>query len=204
MPRRSERIHLGDPEPVEALRACESPGCALPGEYRAPRDRARLNEYRWFCLEHVREYNRAWDYYKGMGPAEIERELRSDSGWQRPTWPLGRLGGFNPFESEYVRDPLGVLRDTPLHKARREPPRRRDEPPAELRAALDVLDLAWPLDQATLRARYKDLAKRYHPDANGGDRQAEERLKDINRAYSLLRRRVGPRAAEAEAAAPAG
>jgi len=205
MPRRSERIQLGIPEEPEApFRACEQPGCELAGEYRAPRDRTHLNQYRWFCLDHVRAYNRAWDYYKGMGPTEIEQELRADSGWQRPTWPLGRLGGFNPFESEYVRDPLGVLRDTPLHKSKRDRAPRRDDPPGELRAALDVLGLAWPLDQATLRARYKDLAKRYHPDANGGDRQAEERLKDINRAYSLLRQRVRPRAAEAQAAAAAG
>lgn len=201
MPRRSERITLGHEDRPEApQRPCEQDGCALPGEFRAPRDRIHLNQYRWFCLEHVRAYNRAWDYYKGMGPTEIEHELRSDSGWQRPTWPLGRLGGFNPFESEYLRDPLGVLRDTPLHKTRRESPRRRDEPPAELRAALDVLGLGWPLDSETLRARWKELAKRHHPDANGGDRQAEERLKDINRSYSLLRRRVAPRAEQSAAA----
>jgi hypothetical protein len=205
MARRSERIPLGLVEPSEApARLCEQPGCANAGDFRAPKDRAHLNQYRWFCLDHVREYNRAWDYYKGMGPTEIEAELRSDSGWQRPTWPLGRLGGFNPFESEYVRDPLGVLRDTPLHKARRDRAPKRDEPPAELRAALDVLGLSWPLDSETLRARWKDLAKRHHPDANGGDRQAEERLKDINRAYSLLRRRVSPRAAEPQPAAAAG
>jgi hypothetical protein len=205
MPRRSERIQLGIPEQPEAPpRPCEHPGCLEAGEYRAPRDRMHLNQYRWFCLEHVRAYNRAWDYYKGMGPSEIEQELRSDSGWQRPTWPLGRLGGFNPFESEYVRDPLCVLRDTPLHKSRRDKLPKRDEPPAELRAALDVLGLGWPLDSETLRARWKELAKRHHPDANGGDRQAEERLKDINRAYSLLRRRVAPRAAEPQAAAAAG
>ncbi len=66
-----------------------------------------------------------------------------------------------------------------------------------MRAALDLLGLAWPLDQVDLRSRYKDLAKRYHPDATGGDRAAEEKLKDINRAYSLLKRRVPPRAAAA-------
>ena len=195
-------------EPEAPPRPCEQAGCPNPGAFRAPRDRNRLNEYRWFCLDHVREYNRAWDYYKGMGPSEIEANLRADSGWQRPTWPLGRLGGFNPFESEHVRDPLGMLRDTPPHKARTDRARDRaprpDEPPGELRAALDVLDLSWPLDAAALRARYKELAKRFHPDANGGDRQAEERLKDINRAYSLLRRRLAARPpAEAPAAASA-
>ena len=77
--------------------------------------------------------------------------------------------------------------------------------PPELRAALDVLGLEWPLDQPTLRARYQELAKQFHPDVNGGDRGAEDRLKDVNRAYSLLRRKVGsgtaaPEAAEASAA----
>ena len=69
-------------------------------------------------------------------------------------------------------------------------------------AALDVLGLDWPLDQARLRERYKELAKRYHPDANGGDREAEDKLKDVNRAYSLLRQRLAARAAAA-ATAPA-
>ncbi len=198
MARRGDRIFFaGADRPQPVPRACEHPDCALPGEFRAPKDRQHLNEYRWFCLEHVREYNRAWDYFRGMGPADIENHLRSDAGWQRPTWPLGRLGGFNPFEGEAVRDPLGVLRDTPLHRARREKAApKRDEPPAELRAALDVLGLSWPVDLPTARLRWKELAKRHHPDANGGDRQAEERLKDINRAYSLLRQRLPRHVAE--------
>ena len=160
----------------------------LAGDYRAPRDRNSLNEYRWFCLEHVRAYNRAWDYYKGMGPGEIEANLRADAVWQRPTWPLGRLGGANPFDTDALRDPLGVLGATPLHQARRERHQPRpDEPPAELRAAVELLDLAWPLDATMLRARYKELAKRYHPDANGGDRSLEDRLREIIQAYHYLK-----------------
>jgi hypothetical protein len=198
MARKGDRIGVMA-EPEAPVRLCEHPGCAEPGAFRAPRDRKSLREYRWFCLDHVREYNRAWDYYKGMGPGEIEAHLRLDAGWQRPTWPLGRLGGANPFEGEGLRDPLGVLHGTPLHQARRERQKRQDEPPAELRAAVELLGVGWPLDAAALRARYKELAKRYHPDANGGDRSAEEKLKDINRAYSLLRRRL-PAKGEAAAA----
>ncbi|WP_439598419.1 J domain-containing protein [Falsiroseomonas sp.] len=201
MARRGERSGSMFAEPEAPVRPCESPGCPLPGEFRAPRDRKTLNQYRWFCLDHVRAYNRAWDYYKGMSPGEIEAHLRDDSGWQRPTWPLGRLGGANPFDPEVLRDPLGVLGATPLHQQRRAKPPRQDEPPAELRAALDVLGLGWPIDALALRSRYKELAKRYHPDANGGDRQAEERLKDINRAYSLVRRKLPGKATPAPAAA---
>jgi hypothetical protein len=185
------------PDPVDdglPVRHCEHPGCAEPGLYRAPRDRT-LREFHWFCLPHVRAYNAAWDYYKGMGPNEIEQALRSDSSWQRPSWPLGRLGGAGRFDPELLRDPFSVLgQEAPTARRR---PREENLAPPELRAALDLLGLPWPLDQIDLRGRYKELAKRYHPDATGGDRAAEEKLKDINRAYSLLKRRVPPRTAAA-------
>ena len=192
------------PEPQSPARPCDAPGCEAHGEFRAPKSRDSLNEYRWFCLPHIREFNSSWDYYKGMGPAQIEANLRHDTAWQRPTWPLGRLGGGHRFSEEYLRDPLGLLYATPLH-ARRTRPAEKPVAPPELRAALDVLGLEWPVDPATLRGRYHELAKQLHPDVNGGDRGAEDRLKDVNRAYSLLRRKVGsasaaPEAAEASAA----
>ncbi|MBY0334128.1 MAG: J domain-containing protein [Acetobacteraceae bacterium] len=210
MPRRGTRSAAYAPQrPLSAEpRGCDSPGCAAAGEFRAPRSRQALDEYLWFCLPHVREYNAAWDFYRGMSAGEIEGHLRQDTAWQRPTWPLGRLGGQSRFDPEALRDPLGALHGTPLHEARR---RRQAEaaaragglpavPPPELRAALDVLGLDWPLEQPALRARYKELAKRLHPDANGGDRGAEEQLKDVNRAYSLVRARLGAAAARARAA----
>lgn len=203
MPRHGSKA-APDPEPAgEAPRRCEHPGCAEAGLFRAPRDRS-LKEFLWFCLPHVRAYNAAWDFYKGMTTAEIEAALRADTSWQRPSWPLGRLGGAGRFDPELLRDPFSVLgQEAPTPRRR---PREDTQPPPELRAALDLLGLPWPLDQVELRARYKDLAKRYHPDATGGDRTAEEKLKDINRAYSLLKRRVPARGrapVEAEAA-PAG
>jgi len=188
------------PEPEFPARPCDAPGCAEVGQFRAPRSRSALQEYLWFCLPHVREYNGAWDYYRGMGPAEIEDNLRADTAWQRPTWPLGRLGATGRYDAELLRDPLGVLRgEAPA--ARRTTPEPPRVPP-ELRAALDVLGLEWPVDNSLLRARYKELAKLYHPDATGGDRAAEDRFKDVNRAYSLLRARLsaaGRVAAEAPA-----
>jgi hypothetical protein len=176
-------------------------GCESVGEFRAPRSRSKLNDYLWFCLPHVREYNSSWDYYKGMSPQEIEANLRSDSGWQRPTWPLGRLGAARKLSPEILRDPLGVLRDGQPTGRRREAPAQKPVAPPELRAALDVLGLEWPVEHRAMRSRYKELAKRFHPDLNNGDRGAEEKLKDVNRAYSLLRQRLGaPRPAAASAA----
>jgi hypothetical protein len=203
MPKPGRKAALKDDRGDEPLRHCEHPGCAESGLFRAPRDRT-LKEFVWFCLPHVRAYNAAWDFYKGMGPAEIESALRADTSWQRPSWPLGRLGGAGRFDPELLRDPFSVLgQEAPTPRRR---PREANAAPPELRAALDLLSLGWPIDQVELRARYKELAKLYHPDVTGGDRSAEERLKDINRAYSLLKRRVPTRArAGTEATgAPAG
>jgi len=166
------------------------PDCGAPGEYRAPKSRRTLSEYWWFCLEHVRAYNSTWDYYKGMSPAEMESELRSDTAWQRPSWPLGRLGPA-VWEEEAMRDPLHVLSAGGLSgaggKAR---PRHAGETPGDLREPLSTLGLTWPTTLDAVKTRYKELAKRHHPDANGGSRDAEERLKTINIAYAPLRSRL--------------
>lgn len=185
MTRRSTRSRAYAPDPGAPGRPCDVPGCGAPGEYRAPRSRQALTDYWWFCLEHVRAYNASWDFYKGMSPAQIEAQLRADTSWQRPTWPLGRLGagGLSPDD---LRDPLHIL--SSLHTAPPKP--RTEQAPAEMREPLATLGLTWPLTLETLKTRYKELAKRHHPDANNGDRAAEERLKTINLAYAAVRVRL--------------
>ncbi len=153
----------------------------LEGGYRAPKSRSTVNEYHWFCLEHVRAYNAAWDFYKGMTPGQIEAQTRADTSWQRPTWPLGSLGRQN-FDETMLHDPLQLLS---TGRIKREPPKAKV--PAEMREAIQTLGLDWPVSIDVLKTRYKQLAKRHHPDANGGDREAEERLKTINIAYAAVR-----------------
>ena len=150
------------------------------GEYRAPRSRTALNQYIWLCLEHVREYNSSWDYYRGMSPGQIEAEVRKDTGWQRPTWPLGQVGSGRVDEA-MLRDPLGML-----GRRRAAPP--REASPPELREPLSTLGLDWPVSLHDLKLRYKTLAKQHHPDANGGDPAAVERIKGVNVAYAAVRR----------------
>lgn len=175
------------------------PGCPNAGEFRAPKSRDTLTDYWWFCLEHVRAYNAGWDFYKGMSPGQIEAQLRSDTGWQRPTWPLGSMGAHAALEEEMLRDPLGVFQSGRVNRAAAQPP--KETAPPELRQPLATLGLAWPVTLDVVKTRYKDLAKRHHPDANGGDRAAEERLKTINLAYAAVRSHLAPRNAAPMAAA---
>jgi hypothetical protein len=148
-----------------------------------------LRDYIWFCLEHVRAYNASWDFYAGMSQDEIEAAIRRDVTWQRPTWPLGGAGPRRrPYGPEDIHDPYGVFNGAEPEREYRE--RRRQSGDAELAEALSVMDLSLPTSIEELKARYKDLVKRHHPDANGGDGGDEELLKAINRAYTTLKRRL--------------
>ena len=185
MTRRHTRPRAYAPDPAAPGRSCDMPGCETPGEYRAPKSRSHLRDYWWFCLEHVRAYNAAWDYYKGMTPGEIEAQLRADTAWQRPSWPLGRLG--SAWDEELLRDPLHILASG---RFKRGGSATQERTPPELREPLATFGLTWPTTLAAVKRRYKELAKRHHPDANGGDRGAEERLKVINLAYATLRSKL--------------
>jgi hypothetical protein len=171
-------------------RPCDMPGCHEAGEYRAPKSRTTLNDYHWFCLEHVRAYNAGWDFYKGMSPAEVEAQLRADTSWQRPTWPIGSLG-YTAWDDDVLKDPLHILAAARMKTQARPDPHRA---PAELREPLATLGLPWPTTLDAVKSRYKELAKRHHPDANGGSRDAEERLKTINLAYAAVRSKLGSEA----------
>jgi hypothetical protein len=180
MSQHARKARAFSPDPDAPGLGCAAPGCLHAGEYRAPKTRTGSRDFYWFCLDHVREYNASWDYYKGMSPDEIEAQVRADTSWQRPSWPLGRLG-----QTARMDEAL----EAELH-AFAFGPRPKPQPPSvppELRDALNVLGLVWPVTLESVKARYKELAKRHHPDANNGDKRSEETLKTINLAYATLR-----------------
>lgn len=171
-------------------RRCDVRGCSCAGEYKAPKSRYDLRDYYWFCLDHVRAYNKNWDYFKGMSQGEIENHMYNAMVWDRPTW-RSTLAGMNE-EKLYQTvhegfrtgggafEDFGSNDDTQAHVSAHNLPR----PVVE---ALSVLDLTPPLNWEDVRSRYKSLAKKYHPDINPNDDSAEERLKKINIAYSILK-----------------
>jgi hypothetical protein len=179
--RKTWREAFAPTEPQKAIRGCDRPGCTHEGEFRAPRARDRLDEYYWFCLDHVREYNAAWNYYAGMSPEEIEREVRRDTTWERPTWPLGTKGCNRRFTFT-VHDPFDLFEADAAEEIR-----RKARPPTPEEEAMRALELEGPLTLAILKARYKELVKRHHPDANNGDKAAEERFKVVAQAYAILK-----------------
>jgi hypothetical protein len=168
------------PQGDGTLRACDHDGCTEQGDYRAPKSRDSLNEYYWFCLDHVRAYNASWNFYEGMSADEIESLLRNDVTWDRPTWPMGQRTGGLRFDASKIKDGFGVFGEEFGHTYHDKAPDT-----AEL-VAMREMNLTAPLTVELVRARYKELCKLHHPDANGGDKEAEERFKRIGQAYKTL------------------
>ena len=176
---RAQRNIFFEDRPVK-VRGCDHPGCSCAGDYRAPKNR-ELSDYYWFCIDHVREYNKAWDYFAGMPPGAIEAHIRSASVWDRPTWPLGdwqkrEQKVRDTINEEFFGDGTGTFKNEPA------PPMGSGE-----RDALATLKLAPPVTFAEIKAQYRVLVKRHHPDANGGAIEAEEMFKNINQAFAVLK-----------------
>ena len=167
------------------VRPCAVEGCKDEGAYRVPKSREKLNEHLYLCLAHARAHNESWDYFKGMSEREIESFRNEAVIGHRPTWPLGKRGAplHNPFNFDFD-NAFGAER--PRKEAN--PVRRPERQVTRVQlTAFDTLNLEPSATLNEIKARYKELVKRFHPDANGGDRGAEERLKQVIKAYGVLR-----------------
>lgn len=182
---RRRDIPLYDPglelDQTSAQQRCQAPGCKAVAEHRAPRSRTALNEYYWFCLEHVRAYNQAWNFFSGMSDSDVQSFQRDAITGHRPTWRMSDRAAMAAAQGRF-HDALGVFGKQAKET---EPPQARHVP-QHVRKAMDELGLQGRPDLQQIKMRYKQLVKRFHPDANGGDRSVEERFKAITAAYRVL------------------
>lgn len=174
---------------------CQWDGCHEPGTHRAPVGRMAEGEYFRFCFDHVREYNKGYNYFSGVPDSDIARFQKEALTGHRPTWRMGingqarstadfstkrsgRAGYYNR-----LRDPFNVFGGSADASA---PPRERKVRALEAKA-LESLGLDAKATGADIKARYKELVKRHHPDANGGNRGSEDRFRDVVQAYRVLK-----------------
>jgi DnaJ-domain-containing protein 1 len=174
-------------------RECETPGCREAGEFRAPGRHGPgfdgPGDWRWFCLDHVREFNAGYDWFEGMSAEEILDAQSPINGWRTETRAFRADAGVDgmPRWADFD-DPLDAIgsraNDIRARAAGRKEYARFT--PRE-REALGVMGLDPQADRQRLRRRYSELVRRYHPDRNGGDRSHEGRLQRVVEAYQLLR-----------------
>ena len=172
---------------VPSTTPCAHPGCAQAGDYRAPRGRDHEGQYFCFCIDHVREYNATYDYFSGMSDAAVARYQKEALVGHRPTWNMGvnRTGDEAGATGDLHPDSLGIFRARARQGGAPEP--RRPRYSIATTKALTTMGLDDTVDAAAVKARYKQLVKQLHPDANGGDRSSEDKLRDIIRAYNFLK-----------------
>lgn len=172
-----------------APKACDMPGCAAHGEHKAPKHRG-LNEYYLFCLNHVSEYNRAWNFFDGMSETEIQDHMLNSIYGDRPTWKYGVNGD--------AEETLYRKAWQNYHYTEEEPPHTKERAQARSHGytangntpeyeALALMGLEPPVTLDSIKIRYKALVKKHHPDLNRGCAESEELLKRINMAYTILK-----------------
>ena len=170
----------------KSFKKCDSTDCNERGEYRAPKSRILLNEYFYFCLNHIKEYNKSWDFYKGMTVDQIENSMRSDTVWDRPSWPLkGKYKTiFDDFD-EYIDD-FDKTDNNKINENYFKSKLLDESLTLEEAQALEELQLKMPISLEKIKKNYKKLVKIFHPDVNGNNKKAEEKFKQINESYKLL------------------
>lgn len=173
-----------------STRRCDHKGCEESGKYRAPKSPDTLDDYFWFCKDHVREYNLKWNFFDGATEEEYLEQVDKDRVWERDTKPFGKKSEEQRAWARLgVDDPHQVLGDNatrnPGKNASSDGATRR-LPPTE-RRALEILEAKDTMSKAEIRKAYKKLIKVLHPDMNGGDRSQEEQLTEVVWAWDQIK-----------------
>jgi len=179
---------------------CQWKGCDKPGSHRAPKGRGRDGEYFVFCVDHVRSYNSNYNYFNGMSDGEVADFQKDAITGHRPTWKLGgnsegagpedgpvkrKTGDWDDYDK--MQDPHGFFAKRAKEARKEAQAPRRQVKPLELKA-LTALHLEAEASKEDIKSRFKELAKRHHPDTNGGDKRSEEKLREVIQAYNYLKR----------------
>lgn len=169
--------------------ACQWAGCRERATHRAPKGRGRDKDYWHYCIDHVRQYNQNYNFFAGMKDDQVAAYQKDALTGHRPTWKMGTGKRSARADMGGADDVMGVFEEIHGRSTRGGPSKKSENRVIRNveRRALETLGLEVGATNVEVKARFKILVKRHHPDANGGDRSSEDRLVEIIQAYNYLK-----------------
>jgi len=162
---------------------CEWQNCRERGKFKAPLEKDNSNSYKWLCQDHIKLFNKSWNYFEGMSQQEIEVFLKSDLTWHRPTQKFGSSDNFfNILWNNALSDKFNLFNEEKiLNNLKSVKLSEKDKD------AFKILELEFNSDWQSIQKKFKTLVKKFHPDRNSGNRKFEDKLKKVTLAYSHLK-----------------
>lgn len=184
------RIKTSKKKPIADERVCEWPGCRSHGGSRCPKANNQLNDFYWFCQSHAGQYNKSWNFFEGMGEGEAQAFRESAAYGHRQTWGWKKTHGGGRKATDAEQNMGEEFSDIYGRNGRKgdgkEAPREQSMGRLQ-RKALETMNLGADATSSKIRKRYAELVRRFHPDANDGDRSSEEQLGRVIAAYQILK-----------------
>ena len=161
---------------------CEWDKCSKTGMYKAPVEKDNSRKFRLFCLNHIKIFNKNWNYFSDMNENEIEYFIKSDLTWHKPTKSFGSSENFfNILWGNALEDKFNIFKNSNHKDFKKTNLSEKD------RYALEILGLKYETKWSDIQKKFKTLVKKYHPDKNHGSKKYEDILKKVTLAYSQLK-----------------
>ena len=161
---------------------CEWKNCKEFGKFKAPAERDNSKKFKLLCDEHIKLFNKSWNYFEGMSDNEITNFLKSDVTWHRPTQQFGSPDNFfNILWNNALNDKFKIFKDEKNKNINKTQLCKKDKD------AFNIMELNFNADYETVQKKFKILVKKFHPDRHAGNKVYEDKLKKITMAYSHLK-----------------
>jgi len=165
---------------------CDWKNCKEIGSHKAPLEKDNSKKFRLLCLEHIKIFNKNWNYFENMNDQEIEFFIKSDLTWHKSTKIFGSTDNFfNILWNNALDDKLNIFKTSNFKEFKKRKLTKTD------RDALEVMELNDGVKWEEIHKKFKNLVKKYHPDKNQGSKKFEDKLKKITLAYSQLKKTLG-------------
>ena len=162
---------------------CEWSNCKEVGRCKAPIEKDNSKNFKWLFEEHIKLFNKNWNYFEGMTQSEIENFIKSDLTWHRPTQKFGSMDNFfNILWNNALSDKFKIFKEEgsfDFNSNRKLCEKDKD--------AFRIMELEFSTDWTNIQKKFKTLVKKFHPDRHSGNKQYEDKLKKITLAYSHLK-----------------